>query len=84
MSNKTHYYNDQSFRNTFGNNTNLSMFHMNIRSIPDHFLDLTTLLNNLNIELKMIAIPETWIKSFHIHYKNLMWISAPTLGIPVC
>ena len=48
MSNKTHYYNDQSFRNRFGNNTNLSMFHMNIRSIPDHFLELTTLLNNLD------------------------------------
>ena len=68
MSNMTHYYNDQSFRNKYGNNRNLSMLHINIRSIPDHFLELTTLLNNLDIELKIIAISETWIKPFHINY----------------
>ena len=44
------------------------MLHLNIRSIPDHFLQLTSLLNNLNIELKIIAISETWIKPFHINY----------------
>ena len=44
------------------------MLHLNIRSIPDHFLQLTSLLNNLNIELKIVAISETWIKPFHINY----------------
>ena len=44
------------------------MFHLNIRSIPDHILELTSLLNNLNIELKIIAISETWIKPYHINY----------------
>ena len=44
------------------------MFHLNIRSIPDHILELTSFLNNLNIELKIIAISETWIKPYHINY----------------
>ena len=44
------------------------MLHLNTRCIPDHFLQLTSLLNNLNIELKIVAIPETWIKPFHINY----------------
>ena len=65
----THYYNDQSFSKTFhSNNVSLSMLHLNIRSIHDHFLKLTSLQNNLNIELKIVAISETWIKPFHINY----------------
>ena len=44
------------------------MLHLNIRSIPDHFLQLTSLLNNLNIELEIVAISKTCIKSFHINY----------------
>ena len=44
------------------------MLHLNIRSIPDPFLQVTSLLNNLNIELKIVAISETWIKPFHINY----------------
>ena len=65
----TPYYNDQSFSRKFhSNNDSLSMLHLNIRSIPDHFLQLTSLLNNLNVELKIVAISETWIKPFHINY----------------
>ena len=65
----TPYYNDQSFNRKFNrNNDSLSMLHLNIRSIPDHFLQLTSLLNNLNTELKIVAISETWIKPFHINY----------------
>ena len=64
----TPYYNDQSFSKKFhSSNDSLSMFHLNIRSIPDHILELTSLLNNLNIELKIIAISETWIKPYHIN-----------------
>ena len=44
------------------------MLDLNIRNIPDHFLQLTSLLNNLNTKLKIVAIPETWIKPFHINY----------------
>ena len=58
-----------SFSKKFhSSNDSLSMFHLNIRSIPDHILELTSLLNNLNIELKIIAISETWIKPYHINY----------------
>ena len=64
----TPYYNDQTFRKKFGSNTNLSMLHLNIRSIPDHFLELTSLLTNLELELKILAISETWIKPHHINY----------------
>ena len=46
----TPYDNDQSFAKKFNrNNDSLSMLHLNIRSIPDHFLQLTSLLNHLNI-----------------------------------
>ena len=56
----TPYYNDQSFTKKFNrDNDSLSMLHLNIRSIPDRFLQLTSLLSNLNIELKIIAISET-------------------------
>ena len=44
------------------------MLHINIRSIPDHFLELTSLLKNLDIKLKIIAISETWLKPHHINY----------------
>ena len=50
------------------NNDSLSMLHLNIRNIHDHFLQLTSLLNNLNTELKIVAISETWITPFHINY----------------
>ena len=36
----TPYYNDKT-------NQQFSMFHLNIRSIPDHFTELTSLLNDL-------------------------------------
>ena len=42
--------NEQSFAKKFNRNIDsLLMLHSNIRSIPDHFLQLTSLLNNLNI-----------------------------------
>ena len=53
----TPYYNDQSFAKKFNRNIDsLSMLHLNIRNIPDQFLQHTLLLNNLNIELKIIVI----------------------------
>ena len=55
-------------RKFHSNNDSLSMLHLNIRSIPDYFLQLTSLQNNLNIELKIVAISQTWIKPFHINY----------------
>ena len=64
----TPYFSEQLFRDKYGNNTNLSMLHLNIRSVPDHFLGLISFLDNLTIELKIIALSETWIKPYHIDY----------------
>ena len=64
----TPYYSEQLFRDTFGNNRNLSMLHLNIRSVPDHILGFISFLDNLDIELKLIALSETWIKPHHTDY----------------
>ena len=44
------------------------MFHLNIRSIPEHFIELTSYIHSLNIAFKMIGISETWLKPFHTNY----------------
>ena len=44
------------------------MFHLNIKSIPDHFRELTTLLSNLDTDFKIIAISENLIKPHQISY----------------
>ena len=64
----TPYYNDKTFQTKFGKNQQFSMFHLNIRSIPDHFTELTSLLNNLETEIKVITISETWLKPSHINF----------------
>ena len=64
----TPYFSEQLFRDKYGKNTNLSMLHLNVRSVPDHFLGLISFLDNLTIELKIIALSETWIKPYHIDY----------------
>ena len=64
----TPYYSEQLFRDTFGNNINLSMLHLNIRSVPDHILGFISFLDNLDIELKFIALSETWITPHHTDY----------------
>ena len=65
--NNTKYYTEHSFRKKIVKTTNLSLFHLNIRSIPDHFLEFTSFLDVLD-ELKVIALSETWIKAHHINY----------------
>ena len=37
----TQYFDDQKFRNEFNSNTNFLMVHLNIRSIPEHFIQPT-------------------------------------------
>ena len=66
--NDTQYYTETYFMKKIGKTTNLSLFHLNIRIIPDHFLEFTSFLNVLNVELKVIALSETWIKAHHISY----------------
>ena len=66
----TPYYSEQLFRDKLGKNIHLSMLHFNIRSVPDHILGLISFLDNLDIELKLIALSETWIKPYHIDYNT--------------
>ena len=40
--------------------TDLSLLHMNVRSLSCHFDELQSLLVNLNINFHVIAISETW------------------------
>ena len=51
----SNYYNETTFNRTFSKNTNLSIFHLNIRSVPSHFSELLAYLNVLNIEFNIIA-----------------------------
>ena len=44
------------------------MFHLNIRSIPEHFIELTSYLDSLDIVFQIIAISETWLKPYHTEY----------------
>ena len=64
----TQYYDDQQFRDKFKSNKNISMFHLNIRSILEHFIELTSYIHRLNIAFKIIGISETWLKPFHTNY----------------
>ena len=56
------------FKLNLEKNQQFSMFHLNIRSIPDHFSELTSLLINLETEIKVIAISETWLKLSNINF----------------
>ena len=64
----TQYYDDQQFRDKFRSNRNISMFHLNIRSILEHFIELTSYIHSLNIAFKIIGISETWLKPFYTNY----------------
>ena len=64
----TQYYDDQQFKHKFKSIKNISMFHLNIRSIPEHFIELTSYIHSLNIAFKIIGISETWLKPFHTNY----------------
>ena len=56
------YYDENSFNCSLSNNNNLSLFHMNIRSIPKDFSDIKAYLANLNHSFSIIGISETWLQ----------------------
>ena len=64
----TQYFDDQTFREKFKFNNTLSMCHLNIRSLPEHFIEFTAYIEHLNIDFKIIALSETWLKPHHIDY----------------
>ena len=55
------YYNEYSFNNVFKKSNELSIFHLNVRSIPANFSKLRAQLDTLHINFKIIAISETAI-----------------------
>ena len=69
----TPYYSEQLFRDKFGKNINLSMLHLNIRSVPDHFLWFISFLDNLDIELKSNSLIRNLDKavSYRLQYDSL-------------
>ena len=46
---------------------NISMFHLNIKSITEHFFELTSYIHSFNIAFKIIGISATWLKSIHTY-----------------
>ena len=57
------YYNEYSFNNVFKKSNELSIFHLNIRSIPANFSKLRAQLDTLHINFKIIALSETAINN---------------------
>ena len=64
----TRYFDDEHFRDQFKSNKNISMVHLNIRSIPEHFIELISYIDSLDFVFKIIAISETWLKPYHTDY----------------
>ena len=67
---QTAYCDNQTFVDKYGNNNKLSMFHLNIRSVPDHFLEFSLYIESLKIKLKIIALSETWINHTAFNIPN--------------
>ena len=59
------YHIDDSFQNNISNNTNcsnkMSLFHINIKSLPKHFDDLNLYLNSLDYTFSFDGLTETWL-----------------------
>ena len=65
---KSEYYTEKQFNNTFSDNNNLSILHLNIRSVPLHFSEFLCYLDTLDLEFKIIALSETGINNHHTVY----------------
>ena len=50
---------------------NLNLFHLNISSLPYHFLELHTLLATSEIDLDKVGITESRLKSNKSHLTNI-------------
>ena len=44
------------------------IFLHNMRSLPDHFRELLCYLDTLKFNFKVLALTETWLKSYHTNY----------------
>ena len=62
------YYNESSFNRNYGNSSNFSIFHLNIRSVISHFRELLGYLDTLDNMFKVIGLSETAINETSISY----------------
>ena len=62
------YFDINTFNNTFSTKDEFTIFLLNMRSLPEHFRELTTYLDCLNTKFKVIALTETWLKEWHTSY----------------
>ena len=61
------HYNENSFNKVFKGSNELSMIHLNIRSVPGHFSRFRAQLDLLSVKLKIIALCETAINNCHTY-----------------
>ena len=62
------YYDETEFNNKFRNSGNLSLLHLNIRSVRSHFTEFLCYLDTLDIDFKIIGLSETSINETDINY----------------
>ena len=70
---KCNYYIDESINKDVSNaiKENLSLFHLNIRSLPKHHSDLTNYLQGLELEFSVIGLSETWLSNANEDLYNI-------------
>ena len=62
------YYNETDFNNKFRNSGNLSLLHLNIKSVRSHFTEFLCYLDACDIDFKIIGLSETSINETDINY----------------
>ena len=65
---ESEYFDELSFKSNFQKSNHFSIFLHNMRSLPDHFRELTCYLDTLDFDFKVLALTETWLKSHHTNY----------------
>ena len=70
MSKSSNYHTEESFNNFILRNNldkdNLSMIHVNIRSVPANLTGLLSYMRNIEKQFAVIGLTETWITPFNI------------------
>lgn len=62
----SNYYSEQTFNSQFTNcNSQLSLFHLNIRSFPANLSSLDLYLSSLNNDFDIVALSETWLNAYN-------------------
>jgi len=65
------YYTASEFNKSFPNSNNFSLYHVNLRSIPNNIDKLTYFLEEINLRFNIIAISETWLQEHNTSLYNL-------------